>query len=125
MTTTIAEYDIFRRFRSLLHEVFSSGISERSLVFKPGFEVDGEIVGRTFQPAYVVARDGVLITFCQGRLWGGSDDEGRTWCHKVVEAASFSYSTVGFLKRAQYITFSPAIPWARMASGAGYLRTTG
>ena len=83
---------------------FSSEISERSLVFKPGFEVDGEIVGRTFQPAYVVARDGVLITFCQGRLWGGSDDEGRTWCHKVVEAASFFYSTVGPLKESRYIT---------------------
>ena len=54
---------------------FGSGISERSLVFKPGFEVDGEIVCRTFQPSYVVARDGVLIAFCQGRLRGGSDDD--------------------------------------------------
>ena len=102
-----------------------NGISERGLAFKPGFEVDGEIVCRTFQPSYVVARDGVLLAFCQGRLRGGSDDEGRTWCHKVVEAETFSYSTVGFLKRAQYITFSPAIPWARMALGAGYLRTGG
>ena len=33
-----------------------------------------------------------------------SDDEGRTWCHKVAEAETFSYSTVGPLKGSQYIT---------------------
>ena len=50
-----------------------SGSSE--LVFEPGFEVDGEVVCRTFQPSYVVTRDGMLIAFCQGRLRDGRDDD--------------------------------------------------
>ena len=40
-----------------------NGLSERTLAFKPGFEVHGEVVSRTFQPSYVVTRDGVLIAF--------------------------------------------------------------
>ena len=51
-----------------------NGLSERTLAFEPGFEVHGEVVCRTFQPSYVVTRDGVLIAFCQGRLRGGRDD---------------------------------------------------
>ena len=47
-----------------------NGLSERTLAFEPGFEVHGEVVSRTFQPSYVVTRDGVLIAFCQGRLRG-------------------------------------------------------
>jgi sialidase-1 len=50
-----------------------SGSSE--LVFESGFEVDGEVVCRTFQPSYVVTRDGMLIAFCQGRLRDGRDDD--------------------------------------------------
>ena len=52
-----------------------NGLSELTLAFEPGFEVDGEMVCRTFQPSYVVTRDGTLIAFCQGRLRGGSDDD--------------------------------------------------
>ena len=52
-----------------------NGLSGRTLAFEPGFEVDGEVVSRTFQPSYVVTRDGVLIAFCQGRLRGGRDDD--------------------------------------------------
>ena len=33
-----------------------------------------------------------------------SDDEGQTWCHKVIEPETFSYSTVGTLNESQYIT---------------------
>ena len=33
-----------------------------------------------------------------------SDDEGQTWCHKVIEPETFSYSTVGPLNESQYIT---------------------
>lgn len=33
-----------------------------------------------------------------------SDDEGRTWRHKVIDPESFSYSTVGSLSDSQYIT---------------------
>ena len=52
-----------------------NGLSELTLAFEPGFEVDGEVVCRTFQPSYVVTRNGTLIAFCQGRLRGGSDDD--------------------------------------------------
>ena len=52
-----------------------NGLSERTLAFEPGFEVHGEMVCRTFQPSYVVTRDGMLIAFCQGRLRGGRDDD--------------------------------------------------
>ena len=51
------------------------GLSERTLAFEPGLQVVGEVVCRTFQPSYVVTRDGTLIAFCQGRLRGGSDDD--------------------------------------------------
>ena len=33
-----------------------------------------------------------------------SDDEGRTWRHKVIESGTFSYSTVGSLNESRYIT---------------------
>ncbi|MDP6777658.1 MAG: sialidase family protein, partial [Candidatus Latescibacteria bacterium] len=52
-----------------------NGLSELSLAFQPGLEVDGEVVCRAFQPSYVVTRDGTLIAFCQGRLSGGGDDD--------------------------------------------------
>ena len=52
-----------------------NGLSEGTLAFEPGFEVYGEVVCRTFQPSYVVTRDGMLIAFCQGRLRGGRDDD--------------------------------------------------
>ena len=52
-----------------------NGLSELTLALKPGLEVDGEQVCRTFQPSYVVTRESVLIAFCQGRLRGGSDDD--------------------------------------------------
>ena len=52
-----------------------NGPSESTLAFESGFEVDGEVVCRTFQPSYVVTRDGTLIAFCQGRLREGRDDD--------------------------------------------------
>ena len=33
-----------------------------------------------------------------------SDDDGRTWRHKVIDSGTFSYSTVGSLNESQYIT---------------------
>jgi sialidase-1 len=51
------------------------GLSERTLAFEPGSEVDGDVVCRTFQPSYVVTRGGVLMAFCQGRLRDGHDDD--------------------------------------------------
>ena len=40
--------------------------------------VAGERICRTFQPSFVVTRDGTLIVFCQGRLREGSDDDPKT-----------------------------------------------
>jgi len=51
------------------------GLSELTLAFESGFEVDGETVCRTFQPSYVVTRDQAIVAFCQGRLRGGGDDD--------------------------------------------------
>lgn len=51
------------------------GISELTLAFEPGLKLDNEVVCRTFQPSYVVTRDGALIAFCQGRLREGRDDD--------------------------------------------------
>ena len=54
-------------------------------------------------------------SFVSGRKRGAvyfSSDEGRTWCHKIIEPESFSYSTVGRLNKSQYITL-----YARNAMG--------
>ena len=40
-----------------------NGLSALTLAMEPGFEVDGELVCRTFQPSCVVTRDGALIAF--------------------------------------------------------------
>ena len=68
-----------------------NGLSELTVALAPGLEVDGDVVCRTFQPSYVVTRNGALLAFCQGRLGGGrdddpkvvltstSEDEGATW----------------------------------------------
>ena len=87
-----------------------NGLSERTLAFEPGFEVHGEVVCRTFQPSYVVTRDGVLIAFCQGRLRGGRDDDpkviltsrssdwGATWSPaKAVSGRITHYAVSAYL----------------------------
>ena len=87
-----------------------NGLSERTLAFEPGFEVYGEEVCRTFQPSYVVTRDGVLIAFCQGRLRGGRDDDpkviltskssdwGATWSPaKAVSGRITHYAVSAYL----------------------------
>ncbi len=58
-----------------------------------------------------LARRGQRLLFSipngSGRRRGAihfSDDEGRTWRHKIIEPGSFSYSTVGSLNESQYIT---------------------
>ena len=33
-----------------------------------------------------------------------SSDEGKTWCYKIIEPESFSYSTIGRLNESQYVT---------------------
>ncbi len=78
--------------------------------------------GRTWSPPFLVDISGVLchgtlarrgrrllfsIPNGPGRRRGAiycSDDEGRTWGHKVIDSESFSYSTVGPLNESQYIT---------------------
>ena len=87
-----------------------NGRSELTLAFEPGFEVEGETVCRTFQPSYVVTRDGTLIAFCQGRLRRGSDDdpkvvltsrsddEGATWSPaKVVSGRVNHYAMSAYV----------------------------
>ncbi|MFC1453069.1 exo-alpha-sialidase [Verrucomicrobiota bacterium] len=89
---------------------FENGLSELTLAFEPGFEVDGEVVCRTFQPSYVVTRDGTLIAFCQGRLRRGSDDDpkmiltsssddrGATWSPvKIVSGRINHYAMSAYL----------------------------
>lgn len=70
---------------------FTDGLSDKIMVFKTGFEIDGELVCRTFQPSFVVSKTGRVFAFCQARLKEGrdddpkvpvftySDDEGETW----------------------------------------------
>ena len=78
--------------------------------------------GRTWSRPFLVDISGVLchgtlarrgqrllfsIPNGSGRRRGAihfSDDEGRTWRHKIIEPGSFSYSTVGSLNESQYIT---------------------
>ena len=85
------------------------GLSELTLAFESGFKVDGEVVCRTFQPSYVVTRDGTAIAFCQGRLRGGSDDDpkviltsrsddwGATWSPaKVVSGRMTHYAVSAY-----------------------------
>ena len=79
------------------------GLSELTLAFESGFEVEGETVCRTFQPSYVVTRDGALVAFCQGRLRGGSDDDpkviltsrsgdwGATWSPATVVSGRLNH----------------------------------
>ena len=43
-----------------------------------------------------------------------SDDEGETWCHRIIETGTFSYSTVGPLNESQYVAF-----YARHTMGQG------
>ena len=87
-----------------------NGLSERTFAFEPGFEAHGEVVCRTFQPSYVVTRDGMLIAFCQGRLRGGRDDDpkvvltsrssdwGATWSPaKVVSGRINHYAVSAYL----------------------------
>ncbi len=68
-----------------------SGFSDRLQVFEPGLEVEEEKVIRTFQPSFTLTAAGTLLSFCQGRLGEGGDDDmkvilvnrsfdfGRTW----------------------------------------------
>ena len=87
-----------------------NGLSERTLAFESGFEVDGEVVCRTFQPSYVVMRDETLIAFCQGRLREGRDDDpkmvlmsrskdwGATWSTaKAVSGRMNHYAVSAYL----------------------------
>ena len=78
--------------------------------------------GRTWSRPFLVDMSGVLchgtLARCgqrllfsipngSGRRRGAiyfSDDEGRTWRHKIIEPGTFSYSTVGTLNESQYIT---------------------
>ena len=70
------------------------GLSELTVAFEPGFEVDGEVVCRTFQPSYVVTRDGTLVAFCQGRLRGGSDDDPKMILTSRSEDYGATWSSV-------------------------------
>ena len=87
-----------------------NGLSELTLAFEAGFEVDGELVCRTFQPSYVVTRDGALIAFCQGRLRNGRDDDpkavltsrsddwGATWSPaKILSGPMTHYAMSAYL----------------------------
>lgn len=81
-------------------------LSDQTLAFEPGFEVNGKMVCRTFQPSYVVTRDGVVIAFCQGRLVEGRDDDpkmilasksddwGATWSRARAISPSFIHYAI-------------------------------
>lgn len=77
---------------SLVSDMLNKGgASDTRWALKPGLKVGADTVCRTFQPSFVVTREGVLFAFCQGRLKGGrdddpkvilmsrSDDTGKTW----------------------------------------------
>ncbi len=74
-----------------INDIPKNGISDLKMVFEPGIEVGKYKVSKTFQPSYVVTSKGTLLVFCQGRLFGGADndpkvilmnkshDYGKTW----------------------------------------------
>lgn len=84
----------------------SDGLSERIMVFKPGFEIDGEPVCRTFQPSYAVSRTGRVLAFCQARLKKGRDDDpkipvvthsddlGKTWADPRPVSAPMNHFAI-------------------------------
>ena len=88
----------------IMVEAFAQGVPKKSdvessgkenaglkMVFEPGIEVGKYKVSKTFQPSFVVTSKGTLLVFCQGRLFGGADndpkvilmnkshDYGKTW----------------------------------------------
>ena len=86
------------------------GLSQRTLAFEPGFDVNGQTVCRTFQPSYVVTGTDTLVAFCQGRLGDGHDDDpkvvlmsrsedwGATWsAPKVVSGPMMHYAMSAYL----------------------------
>lgn len=55
--------------------VSSDGLGDLKMVFEPGLEIGKYKVSKTFQPSYVVTSKGTLLVFCQGRLFGGADND--------------------------------------------------
>jgi len=82
------------------------GTSENRWAINPGMKVGTETICRTFQPSFVVTREGVLFAFCQGRLKGGSDDDpkvvlmsrsddtGKTWSPPRAVSAPLTHFAV-------------------------------
>ena len=82
------------------------GASQTLWAIKPGMKVGTETICRTFQPSFVVTREGVLFAFCQGRLKGGADDDpkvvlmnrsedwGKTWGQVRAVSAPLTHFAV-------------------------------
>ena len=88
----------------------NDGLSELTFAFRPGIELDGEEVIRTFQPSCALTADGTLVAFCQGRLREGRDDDpkavltarstddGATWSKpRFVSAPMTHYAVSGYV----------------------------
>jgi len=87
------------------------GASETGWAIKPGMKVGTETICRTFQPSFVVTREGVLFAFCQGRLKGGADDDpkvvlmnrsedwGKTWGQvRAVSAPLTHFAVTAYIR---------------------------
>lgn len=55
--------------------ISNEGIGDLKMVFEPGLKVSKYKVSKTFQPSFVVSSKGTLLVFCQGRLFGGADND--------------------------------------------------
>lgn len=86
--------------------VSNEGVSDLQMVFEPGLKVGKDRVRKTFQPSYVVTSKGTLLVFCQGRLFGGADndpkvilmnksfDYGKTWEGVEVLSAPMNFFAI-------------------------------
>lgn len=55
--------------------VDDAGLGTIKMVFEPGIKVGDYKVSKTFQPSFTVTSKGTLLVFCQGRLFGGADND--------------------------------------------------
>lgn len=86
--------------------VDDEGLGDMKMVFEPGLKVGKYKVSKTFQPSFVITSKGTLLVFCQGRLFGGADndpkvilmnrsnDYGQTWQGVEVLSAPINFFAI-------------------------------
>ena len=91
------------------------GISEMQLVFEPGIKVGKYEVSKTFQPSFVVTSKGTLLVFCQGRLFGGADNDPKV----ILMNKSFDYGNtwVGAEVLSSPMNFFAISPYSSIIDG--------